>query len=317
MSSNKITKALKQKIPKNMTVIYGGISEEKNICIMEGERIIKLLSQKGHKIYPIKIDGSNKFIKLLEKAPKCAILCLTEDLGIQWILDLYKIKYNGSGPLATMLSMDKVLVKIILEKSDILTPKFQILNSSEVTGQIKGDLDYPLIVKPNRGGSSHGLSLVKSKINLEKSLEKAFKDDSQILIEEFIEGVEITIVCLGKKTLGIVELNKNGKPVYDYLTKFKGHISYVEPARIPTKATEYIHTTIPKLVDLLSLRNLFRVDAIVHGTKVYILEINTLPFLADGGEPFEAVRNEGIDIYEFLGDVIYDFTIYKKSRPLE
>lgn len=317
MNPRKSVKLTKYKIPTKIAVIYGGTSEEKEICTMEGERVIKLLSEKGHKIYPIKINGTRKFIQLLEKAPKYAILCLTEDLGIQWILDMFEIKYNGSGPLATMLSMDKVLVKMILENSDILTPKFQVLNNLNKPKKIEIKLNFPLVVKPSRSGSSHGLSLVTEKKDLTKAIRKAAKDDSQILIEEFVKGTEVTIVCLGKRILGIVELDKKGEPIYDYVTKLKGHISYVEPARISIKATEDIQTTIPKLVNLFSLRNLFRVDAIVQGTKVFILEINTLPFLANGGEPFEAVRNKGLDIYDFLKEVIYEFSTYKKIRPLE
>ena len=313
----KIVKSPFDKIPKEIAVIYGGVSSEKEINTMEGERVIKLLSEKKHKVYPVKIDRSFRFIRLLSKLPKQAILCLTEDLGIQWLLDAYGIKYNGSGPLATMLSLDKILVKKILNSYDILTPKFQVITSTNKAKHFKNKFKFPFVVKPSRCGSSHGLSLAKSKKHLHRAFRKAFKDDSHILIEEFIAGTEITIVCVGKKILGIVELDKEGKLIYDYQTKLKGHIGYREPAKISPKATYEIREWIPKLVDIFNLRNLFRVDCIVKRNKVYILEINTLPFLAYGGEPYEAVRNKGKSIYNLLEEIVYDFLTYEKSRPIE
>lgn len=301
----------KYKIPKEIAVIYGGVSEEKEICTMEGELVIKLLLEKGHKVYPIRIDKSTNFVKLLEKSPKYAILCLSEDLGIQWILDIYGIKYNGSGPLATMLSLDKILVKKILEHSCILTPKFQILTKSNESENL--NIKFPLVVKPSRGGCSCGLSLVKERRSFGKALKKAFRYDTRILIEEFIDGIEITIVCLGKRILGIVEIDKASKPIYDYQTKLKGYISYKEPARISLSSIGYIHSVVPQLIDIFNLRNLFRVDAIVKGNKVFILEINTLPFLAEGGEPYEAVKNKGLNLYDLLEEIVYDFSKHKNT----
>lgn len=305
------------RIPKNIAVIYGGVSAETDICSMEGERIIELLYKYKHTVYPIKIDKDTNYFTLLQNSPKCAILCLSEDVGIQWVLEQYEIKYNGSGSFATMLSLDKILVKQILINSTISTPPFQILNNSSSSQKTKIELDYPLVVKPARSGSSHGISLVKRQDQIQSAIQEAIKDDNQILIEEFIPGIEITIVCLGNRILGIIELDKKGDLMYDYDTKLKGHISYIEPARISIQSRKYIYNTIPKLVDIFSIRNLFRVDAIVKDNTVYILEINTLPFLAEGGEPYEAVKSKGWTMYDLLTEVVYDFTVHKKLRPLD
>ena len=97
----------------------------------------------------------------------------------------------------------------------------------------------------------------------------------------------------------------------------KGHIDYREPVKISSKAAFKIREWVPKLVDIFNLRNLFRVDCIVKGNKVYILEINTLPFLAHGGEPYEAVKNKGGSVYDLLGEIVYDFLTYEKRRSIE
>ena len=105
--------------------------------------------------------------------------------------------------------------------------------------------------------------------------------------------------------------------IYDYQTKFKGHIKYNEPANISFKASLYIQKLIPKLVEIFGLRNLFRVDAIINKAKVFVLEINTLPFLAQGGEPYEAVKNKGLSMYDFIKLVVYDFMTYERNNTFD
>lgn len=277
--------------------------------------MMELLSKKGHEVFPIEIDGSLKFLSLLKRAPKYAILCLTEDIGIQWILDLYGIKYNGSGPLATMLSLDKVLIKTLVKSLGINTPGFITIKKGQSTKKLIEKLKFPLVVKPARSGSSHGISLVENTQDLKNALKKAFLYDTSVLLEEFIKGTEITIVCLDNKILGIVEIRKE-KPLYDYETKLEGFVQYIEPPEISKAVENYITKMVPGLIDLLELKNLFRIDAIVKGGKLYFLEINTLPFLAEGGEPLEAVKNKGFDEYRLIAKVIESFTVKNKKRLL-
>lgn len=303
-------------IPKELAVIYGGISGEKAICELEGKLMIEFLKKNGHTIYPIKIDGTTNFFKRLTRSPKFAVLCLTEDLGIQWVLDMYGIFYQGSGPFTTMLSLDKILVKRIVSSLGFLTPKFQILNKSEKIKESGIRSGYPLVVKPSRSGSSHGLSFVTESYQLLPAFKKAFKDDTQIIVEEFIEGTEITIVGLTDKILGIVELDKKIS-VYNYNTKLRGHVDCIEPARISEKATQNIHTMVKHLVKTFGLRNIYRIDAIVRNDEVYFLEVNTLPFLAEGSECYEAVKNKGVSMYNFLKMVFKDALANKKKRVLD
>lgn len=304
-------------IPRKLAVIYGGVSEEKDICNLEGKLMIKFFEKYGHSVYPIKIDKTNSFFKRLEKSPKFAILCLTEDLGIQWVLDLYGIKYNGSGPFSTTLSLDKTIVKQLISDVGIKTPAFQeIIKGEGIDNILWKNLVFPLVVKPSRCGSSHGISLVRSKVELQNALEKAFKDDSRVVLEQFIKGVEITVVCLGQTILGVVEIDKGKALIYNYETKLNGQVQCYEPARISKSAFKSVDEMIKKVIAVLGVRNLFRVDAIVKGDDVFFLEINTLPFMAEGGEPIEAVKNKGWNMYDFIEEVVIDALNYKPKRVL-
>lgn len=304
------------KIPLDIAVVYGGMSEEKEISTKEGERTMKLLRLYGHNVYPIFIDDTDRWLKRLQKAPRYAILCVTEDVGIQWMLHAFKIQYNGSGPLATMLSFDKVLTKVLFDQAGVPTPRWQSfgLEDSLIPNAIT--IDYPMIVKPVRGGSSHGMSVIDRPNQLHDAAKLAFLDDSKILLEEFIDGTEITVVCIGARILGVVELVKDDR-IYTYATKLEGHIGYREPAEIETAARRQIEVIVQKVIDVFGLRSLWRLDAIVTKQTPFVLEINTLPFLAEGGEPYEAVRNKGWKLYDLMREIVYDFCTDGSPRLLD
>lgn len=320
MASKTQTKSVKRQrkrsIPKKIAVVYGGVSGEKDICNLEGELMIKFLKKHGHSVYPIKIDETNLFLKRLKKSPKFAILCLTEDLGIQWVLDLYGIKYNGSGPFSTTLSLDKTIVKQLVGDLGVKTPAFQEITKEDKPNISRKKLTFPIVVKPSRCGSSHGISLVKSKSELRVALNKAFKDDSRVILEQFVKGIEVTIACLGRKILGVVEIDKGRESIYSYETKLHGQIRCYEPARISKQAFKSINEMAEKVIAAMDVRNLYRIDAIVKGDEVFFLEINTLPFMAEGGEPFEAVKNKGWDMYDFIREVVTEAINHKQERVL-
>lgn len=304
------------RIPEHIAVMYGGTSAETEISTKEGERTMKLLRLHGHTVYPVRVDDTAKWLQRLRGAPRHAILCVSEDVGIQWVLGAFDIRHNGSGPLATMLSFDKLLTKMLLAQAGVPTPRWQSFRRGDVTVPDVITVGYPLVVKPVRGGSSHGLSVVDGPNQLEDAATLAFLDDSQILVEEFVEGTEITVVCLGTRVLGIVELLKNAR-VYTYATKLEGHIEYREPARIEIAARRHIEAIVRQVIDIFGVRNLWRLDAVVMKNTPFVLEINTLPFLAEGGEPYEAVRNKGWGMYDLMREIIYDFCTNEPPRLLE
>ncbi len=277
---------------------------------------MKLFRLHGHNVYPVLIDDTDKWLKRLQEAPRHAILCVTEDVGIQWIMKVFKIQYNGSGPLATMLSFDKLLTKVLLDQTGVPTPRWQSFGRGDDLTPDAITIRYPVIVKPVRGGSSHGMSVIDGPNQLHDAATLAFLDDSKILLEEFVDGTEITVVCIGARILGIVELLKDTR-MYTYATKLGGHIEYREPAQIATAARRKIEVIVQKMVDVFGLRSLWRLDVIVVRETPFVLEINTLPFLAEGGEPYEAVRNKGWELYDLMREIVYDFCTNGSPRLLD
>lgn len=304
------------RIPEYIAVIYGGTSAEKEISTKEGERTMKLLRLHGHNVYPVCIDDTADWLQRLRGAPRHAILCVSEDVGIQWVLKTFEIRHNGSGPLATILSFDKLLTKMLFTQAGIPTPRWQSFQRGDVIVPDAITVGYPIVVKPMRGGSSHGLSVVDESNQLNDAATLACLDDSRVLVEEFVDGTEITVVCIGARILGIVELLKDTR-VYTYATKLEGHIEYREPAQIETAARRHIEVIVQKVVDVFGVRNLWRLDAIVVKHTPFVLEINTLPFLAEGGEPYEAVRNKGWGLYDLMREITYDFCTDGSPRLLD
>lgn len=299
-----------RKIPHRIAVIYGGLGPEAEICTIEGKRIIKLLVDNHHDVFEVLVSKKSNFLDLLKGAPKQAILCLTEDISIQWVLDYYGIRYNGSGSIATSVSLDKALLKDIFFANKISTAAYKVINFSDIkttTPSKLHKLNYPLVVKPARSGTSSGLSLVETEKELKKALKAASQVDEKLVLEEYISGTEVTVVGLGKEILGIVELDKGANKLYDYETKVHGHVKLIASARISAKAATKLVDTAKRIASLVDVKNLFRIDVIVKDDIPYILELNTLPFLAEGGEPYEAVKGKGMSVYEYLGLIVNDF----------
>ena len=200
-----------------------------------------------------------------------------ENGKVQAALDLYGIKYTGTGYLGSALAMDKGLAKKIFMYGNIPTPKgFTV--TKETRDSISNNVGYPCIVKPCCGGSSVGVSIANDESEYQKALEAAFKYEDEVVVEEFIKGREFSVGVITGKSLPIIEIiPKDG--FYDYETKYQpGMATDVCPAELTEEQTDKMQAYAIDVYRELKLETYARIDFLLDADgNMYCLEANTLP----------------------------------------
>jgi D-alanine-D-alanine ligase len=230
-----------------------------------------------------------------------------EDGTIQRILEENNIPFNGSNSKASKLCFDKAAVKILAKENDILTPDFfQIKEIDNIIENSNFSIFQDYVVKPNQQGSSLGIFRKKDLINdFEKKLKSIFELDTQILIEEFIDGREVTVGILNGKTLPIIEI-KPKREFYDFRSKYsKGSSEYFCPAEIESNIEEKLIKNSLKIHQLTGCDVYSRVDfRIDRNGNPWFLEINTLPGLTETSLFPLASKKAGINFEKMILNLI-------------
>lgn len=211
-----------------------------------------------------------------------------EDGTIQGMLELAEVPFVGADHTSSGVCMDKAFTKTIVEKCGIrqanavILTKFDSEDERKTAKEAIKALGYPVFVKPSRAGSSVGVSKAKSEAELDAAIEKAFAEDSKILVEEFIKGREIEVAVMengGKYTASVPGEIDPGCEFYDYDTKYISDVaSYYIPARLTAETEKQVREAAVKIFKALDCRSLSRVDffATDDGGIVFN-EINTIP----------------------------------------
>ena len=274
-----------------IAVLYGGVSKEREVSISTSKGIMQALKNNGHDVIGIDFHPK-KLNEVIELNVDLVFIGLHgkygEDGSIQAMLDMLEIPYVGSGVLASALAMDKYKAKQIFEFNHIPVPKGNLYhitketNFTQLASEINNNFSCPFVVKPNREGSTVGLSIVKDKNATEEAIKKAFESDPYILVEEFIDGMELTVPVLGnkgeEKALPIIEIIPKNE-IYDYESKYsEGGSEHIIPARISDALTKQIQEYAIQAHRVLGCETYSRVDfLLLENEKPYILEVNTLP----------------------------------------
>ena len=275
---------------KKLTIalLSGGISSEREVSISSGDQVYEALDHNKYDI--IRYDPKTDLPQLVADASKidAALIILHgpfgEDGTVQGLLDLLAIPYQGSGVLGSALAMNKLASKYLYETSGLLVPSYVVIGKNDTldTDACVQRLGLPLVVKPVCSGSSVGISIVKSKDLLKEAVDKAFEQDSMVLIEAHIDGIELTGGVIGNdqlEALPIIEIIPSESfDFFDYEAKYTaGATNEICPARIDdvmTKKSQEIAKTAHKA---LFCKGYSRTDMILNGQDIYVLETNTIP----------------------------------------
>lgn len=329
-------------------VFLGGASSEREISLESGRHIYNSLDESKYERIPVFVDTDLRFWKIEEslmwmnttsdifgelKKDKSTRLTyqelyetidfaflglhgkFVEDGSLQGLFELLKLPYNGPGVLGSALGMDKYYQRKVLasvgmqvpEYMQILAHDWEIDQDFVITG-IEGKFEYPVIVKPSREGCSTAIAKVKDKSGLKAAVKDALKWDNLILIEEFIDAIEITCTVIGNENpvaLTPTETPKKG----DFLTveeKFLpgGSSMITPPTGMDQKTVDFIKKEMIKAYKALDLTVYSRIDAFWKDGELIILEPNTLPGVTPSTMVFHQAAESGMNATEFFDKII-------------
>ena len=306
-----------KRLDKNskIAVLCGGMSAEREVSLRSGKNVHKALLDLGYK-NALMVDVDRNVAKTLSDGEfEFAFNVLHgrygEDGCIQGLLEIMGIKYTGCDVKSSAICMDKETTKNILASHAIpLISSVCVSDESELEQCVNG-LDYPLMVKPVKEGSSIGMSKVDNLQELKEAFKVAQKSDKKILIEEYYQGKSVTVGVLQHEVNGKIEtfatpiLGFETKTQwYDYEAKYtEGLTKFILPADFDENMTKEIQNIAIKSFEACECSGLARVDFLVYKGTPYVLEINTNPGMTDLSDLPAQANHMGID-YNSLVELI-------------
>lgn len=289
-------------------VLMGGRSAEREVSLMSGTGVLEALRSKGVNAHAFD-PGKKNLAALANEDFDRVFIALHgrygEDGTIQGALEQLNIPYTGSGVMASAIGMDKAMTKRIWTAVGLPTPKFEMLTAESRREAVAAAVGLPLIVKPAHEGSTLGLTKIVQMEHLQRAYLLANKFDSDVMAEEFINGMELTCAILEvdgePKALPVVRIIAPGAN-YDYQTKYYGKdTEYLCPAGLPHEQELAMRALALESYRALGCRGWARVDVMVRASdnKPFLLEINTSPGMTGHSLVPMAAKAAGIS-YEDL-----------------
>jgi D-alanine-D-alanine ligase len=296
-------------------VIMGGISSEREVSLNTGAEICRNLDNTKYEVIPITLDSKEELIDKV-KGIDMAFLALHgkfgEDGTVQGILEMLNIPYTGCGVLSSAMCMDKDITKRLIKAEKIKTADWiNVKNTDDIDYEIIEKMGYPVVVKPNSGGSSVATFIIKDKSEILNAVAEGLKYDSEVMIEKYIKGDEITCCILKGKMLPVLAI-KPRSSFFDYTAKYAdgGADEFiVELEENLHKKVEYMAL---KCYELLKCSVYARVDLIVQDGEPYVLEINTLPGMTKNSLFPKSARGVGISFSQLL-DLIIEYSLEERG----
>lgn len=313
-----------------IAVLFGGDSMERDVSIASAAQVVAALRSRGHEVVAYDsgrgrltaADEQHLFERKIDSRPpeKSEVMSLPtvvsapdladvdlvflamhggsgEDGTVQALLDLAGIPYTGTGKLGSALGWDKDVAKRLFLAAGVPTPDWLMAPVS--TSLAAQRLGFPLIVKPNGQGSTVGLTLVRTPPELEPAIEHAFSFDSEVMLERYIEGRELTVGILDDKPLAVGEIIPATGPIFDYAAKYQtGGAEEIFPADLTAEQTERIQELALRVHRALKLETYSRVDFRMDDDGFWCLEVNTLPGLTEASLLPRAAAAVGIGFAE-------------------
>lgn len=300
---------------KTIALLSGGVSPERDVSLQSGRQVLSALDPDKYNV--LSYDPKTDLPKLMADAPKldAALIILHgshgEDGTIQGLLELLDIPYQGTGVLGSAMAMNKIVSKQLYEKQGIPVPAHAVVrrSGSFSPGELIESIGLPLVVKPVSGGSSIGMSIVHAAGDLQKALAEAFEQDHTVLLEAYIQGIEITAGVLGNEDLEampIVEIVPDqAHEFFDYQAKYQAGITReICPARISPALTQKAQTYALQAHRVLHCMGYSRTDMIVRGEALFVLETNTIPGMTPTSLFPQAAQAAGISFDQLLDRLI-------------
>jgi len=308
--------------PHHILVLSGGLSPERDVSLRSGRRVAEALrsARVDWEISEADVD-SDLLPRLREHRPDRVVLMLHgaagEDGALRDVLETLDISYVGSDAAASRLAFDKPVASSLISSAGISVPEFVVLPQSTfrelgapaVMQAVSARIDFPLVVKPTRGGSALGVSIVRESTELPPAMVAAFAYGDTVMIQRFIEGTEVavSVVTTGSepRALPAVEIVP-AAGIYDYHARYTaGTTEFFCPARLAEATTTAVHETALRVHEALGLSDLSRSDLIIdaQGT-VWFLEVNVAPGMTETSLMPQSLHEANMSIGETLASLI-------------
>ena len=320
---------------RTIAIVAGGDSSELVVSLRSAQGIYSFIDKDRYNLYIVEMEGKRWEVVLpdgiktpidrndfsfVENGEKknfdFAYITIHGTPGengiLQGYFDLIGMPYSSCNVLVSAITFNKFTCNqylkgfgIRVSESLILRKGFEILDE-----EVINKVGLPCFIKPNAGGSSFGVTKVKTKEDIQPAIEKAFKESDEVMIEAFMKGTEITCGCYKTKDKEVVfPITEvvTGNEFFDYDAKYNGQVEEITPARIPEETGERVRLLTSAIYDILGCSGIIRIDYIItEGEKVNLLEINTTPGMTATSFIPQQVRAAGLDIKDVMTDIIED-----------
>lgn len=307
-----------------VAVVMGGPSAEREVSLNTGAAIANALREYGYtNVVEIDLDPRNFGKQLAETKAEVVFNAVHglygEDGRLQTLLEIREMPYTGSGMIASVSCMDKVITKRMLRDAGISTPACLIVNKKEsgIKEKIMQRFSLPVVIKPASQGSSIGVEIVKEENQLDEALANAFKYSRDILVEEFIGGKELTVSMMQKDgevvALPVIHIAPHSG-MYDYHSKYtKGATEYICPADLDEETTKKVQEISKQAYEVLGCSGVARADVMLDEEgNGYVLEINTVPGMTATSLVPKAAAAAGISFPELCNIILQSASVNNK-----
>lgn len=320
---------------RRVAIVAGGDSSEIVVSLRSAEGIYSFIDREQYDTYIVEMEGLRWEVKLPDgtKTPidrndfsfveggekkifDFAYITIHGTPGenglLQGYFDMIQMPYSGCDVLPSALTFNKFACNQYLKgfgvrvaESMMIREGFDVLDE-----EIINKVGLPCFIKPNLGGSSFGISKVKTAEQIQPALEKAFNEAPEVVAEAYMEGTEVTCGCYKTSNkeviLPLTEVVTNNE-FFDFDAKYNGQSDEITPARISEELTERIQLLTSAIYDILGCSGLIRVDYIItEGNKINLLEVNTAPGMTPASFIPQQVRAANLDIKDVMADIIED-----------
>jgi D-alanine-D-alanine ligase len=317
---------------KNIAIVMGGFSSEVNISLTSGSVVYKHLDRKKFTSFRVHIlkerwvalddqeneyrIDKNNFSFLMDGKSiifDCVFNAIHGNPGENGVLlayfDLVGIKYTSAPYYQMALTFNKRDTLSVVKEYGVKTAISVYLNKGDVidTDEIIAKVGLPCFIKPNNAGSSYGISKAYSKEEILIGIEVAYKEDSAILIESFLDGTEVSVGVIQykgeTKVLPITEIVSEND-FFDYQAKYEGKSHEITPARISSEEQLKVEAVAEKVYKVLNMSGFSRSEYILVNGEPHFLEINTVPGLTEASILPQQAQAAGISLAELFESAI-------------
>lgn len=318
---------------RTIAIVAGGDTSEYEVSLRSAQGIYSFIDKEKYTLYIVGMHGLDWHVQLPDgrtvpvdrndfsfrldgQQVKFDFAYITihgtpgEDGRLQGYFDMLRIPYSCCGVLAAALTYDKFACNQYLRAFGVRIAESLLLRQGQTItdDEVVEKIGLPCFIKPSLGGSSFGVTKVKTREQIQPAITKAFEEAQEVVVEAFMDGTELTCGCYKTKEKEVVfpitEVVSHNE-YFDYKAKYNGESDEITPARIPDELADRVKKLTSAIYDILGAQGIIRVDYIVtEGSKINLLEVNTTPGMTVTSFIPQQVRAAGLDIKDVMTDII-------------